>query len=67
MDRSKWDYDFRETVLKNYFETDDPDFTEIFLHRVGTWYAIKMHDHYCRVRLQAGRPRGEYFFYGGLK
>lgn len=62
MDRSVWDYDFRETRLKGYFDTSGLDFAQITLHRVGTWYACKMHDHYCRSRLHAGRPYGEDFF-----
>lgn len=63
MEHAIWDFDFRETKLKGYFDlVDEPDFEEIYLHRIGTWYAVKMRDHYAHMRLCSDRPQGEYFF-----
>lgn len=63
MGRSTWDFDFRETALKNYYDIEgDSDLPGVSLHRIGTWYASKMHDHYCLGRVRSGRSRGEYFF-----
>lgn len=63
MERAKWDYDFRETTLKGYFDIpDDPNFTEIHMHRIGTWYASKLDDYYFMMRLRTGRNYHELFF-----
>lgn len=53
MRRAKWDYDFRETTLKGFF-IHRFDFGEIHLHRIGTWYAVKMGEHFQQQRHSAG-------------
>ena len=69
MERAKWDYDFRETKLKGYFRGtelegyfESYDFEKIFLHRIGTWYAVKMGEHYDLLRARDDRGWGENFF-----
>ena len=60
MERAKWDYDFRGTKLKGYFK--HYDFEKIFLHRIGTWYAVKMSEHFDLLRARDDRGWGENFF-----